>query len=250
MKDKLVAWSVGPVLLLLGLAIYLSPRLESISFSKAAVVEAGQIAPVPLRKPLREPLTTQVAGYKKDCMDCHSLFKSRAKTPFAMFQHKEIQQAMDHGINTRCYNCHDLERRDRLVLDDGALVSFDEVERVCAKCHGTTYRDWQRGSHGKTMGYWNKSLGKPDRLTCTQCHDPHAPAFDKFRPLPGPHTLRMNSIPRPHGDEHAPNKENPLRIWSSSNGRAAGPSQPPTDTTGSKAAKDSRIFNDGSGDDR
>lgn len=237
MKDKLVAWCVGPILLLLGSAIFLSPRLDSFPLSEPAVVEASQIDPAPPRKPLRQPLTIQVGGFEKECMDCHALFNSKQKTPFALFQHKETQQTLDHGINTRCSNCHDLKRHDRLVLDSGTTVGFDEAEQVCAKCHGTTYRDWQRGSHGKTMGYWDKSRGKSDRLTCTQCHDPHAPAFDKFHPLPGPHTLRMNSIPRTHDDGHAPKKVNPLRIWSSSNGHATGRSQHPTDTTESKAAK-------------
>lgn len=217
MKDNLVAWLVGPILLLLGLAIYLGPRLDSLPLSESVVVEASQIDPAPLRKLLPNPPVLRVAGYQKDCMDCHALFQSRTKTPFVMFQHQDIQRAMDHGINRRCYNCHDLKARDQLVLDDGTLVSFDQVERLCAKCHGTTFRDWQRGSHGKTMGYWDKSRGKPHHLTCTQCHDPHAPAFDKFQPLPGPHTLRMNEIPRTAGHGgRAHEKVNPLRRWSSS----------------------------------
>jgi hypothetical protein len=225
MKDNLVAWLVGPVLMLLGLAIYLCPRLDSIPLPVPTAVEASQIDPAPLREPSREPFVMQVAGYQKDCMDCHALFQSRTNTPFAMFQHREIQRAMDHGINTRCFNCHDLKTRDQLVLSDGTLTGFDKVEQVCAKCHGTTYRDWLRGSHGKTMDYWDKSHGKPDRLTCTQCHDPHTPAFDAYRPLPGPHTLRMQAIPRKSGHERASKKVNPLRIWSSSNGPPAKPSQ-------------------------
>lgn len=248
MKDNLVAWLVGPVFMLLALVIYLRPRLDSFPLAAPAAVEASQIDPAPLRKPLRQPLAIQVAGYQKDCMDCHALFKSKAKTTFAMFQHGEIQQAMDHGINTRCYNCHDLKARDRLVMDDGALVGFDEAEQVCAKCHGTTYRDWQRGSHGKTTGYWDKSRGESDRLTCTQCHDPHAPAFDKFQPLPGPHTLRMNAIPRTHGDdEHARKEANPLRTWSSLNGRAAGRSHRPTDTTESGAVESGAVESSATG---
>jgi hypothetical protein len=67
---------------------------------------------------------------------------------------------------------------------------------LCAQCHGTTYRDWQRGMHGKTMGSWDKSSGKQRRLLCTECHNPHAPAYGRLAPLPGPRTLRMNA-----GDE-------------------------------------------------
>jgi hypothetical protein len=218
MKDNLIAWSVGPVLLLLGLAIYLSPRLDTIPFPDLTAVDASQIDPGPLRKPMSDPPILLVAGYQKDCMDCHALFQSKTKTPFAMFQHQDIQQAMDHGINTRCFNCHDLKAADKLLSSDGTSVGFDQAGQVCAKCHGTTYRDWQRGSHGKTVDYWDKSRGQPDRHTCTQCHDPHTPAFDEFQPLPGPHTLRMKEIPRTSGHERARKKVNPLRIWSSPNG--------------------------------
>jgi len=228
MKGHLVAWLVGPTLLLLGLAIFLSPRLVSIPLAEPAVVLPSQIDPAPLRKPLSRPPTIRVAGYQKNCMDCHALFQSRTKTPFAMFQHREIQRAMDHGTNRRCYNCHDLKSRDKLVLDDGTLVGFDHAELVCAKCHGTTYRDWQRGAHGKTEGYWDASLGKPNRFICTQCHDPHAPAFGKFKPLPGPHTLRMEAIPRTPGHVgRGREKVNPLRTWSSSDGPHRGRANPP-----------------------
>ncbi len=236
MKDNPVAWLVGPILMLLGLVLLLSPRLRSLPVSEQVVVEASQIDPAPLRQPLRPPLAIRVAGYQKGCMDCHALFKSGSKTPFTMFQHREIQRAMDHGINRRCYNCHDLARRDQLALDDGSLVGFDQAVLVCAKCHGTTYRDWQRGSHGKTMGYWNESLGKRDRLTCIQCHDPHAPAFNPFKPLPGPHTLRMDTIPRLPGSghlqgEHVHGKKNPLRMRGSPNLSHVGHSSRSTSAT-------------------
>jgi hypothetical protein len=81
------------------------------------------------------------------------------------------------------------------------------------------------------MGYWNKDLGIPNRLTCTQCHDPHRPAFAKFQPLPRPHTLRMEAIPRTPGVGHAHGKTNPLRTWGSSNTAPAGRSRHPSGTT-------------------
>jgi hypothetical protein len=61
---------------------------------------------------------------------------------------------------------------------------------VCAKCHGPAYRDWQKGTHGKTLGSWQAGDSRR-RLGCTECHDPHSPAYPRIVPLPAPTTLRM-----------------------------------------------------------
>jgi hypothetical protein len=100
-------------------------------------------------------------------------------------------------MNDWCFNCHDVAERERLVLQDTTTVMFVEVPVLCAQCHGTTYRDWQRGMHGKTTGSWDKASGNQRRLLCTECHNPHGPAYGKLVPLPGPNTLRMT----PEGGE-------------------------------------------------
>ena len=61
MKENRVAWLVGPILLLLGLAILVCPRLLSLPSSKFTTVEAGQIDPAPLRQPLGQPPSIEVA---------------------------------------------------------------------------------------------------------------------------------------------------------------------------------------------
>ena len=200
MKGNPASWLVGPVLLLTGLAIFFGPRQAPVPLPEATAVAASQIDPSPLRKTIHDPPRLPIAGYEKGCVDCHALFRSQSTTQFAMFQHEEIRRMLDHGLNTRCYNCHDLEARDRLVLHDGSTIGYDQVEYLCAKCHGPTFRAWQLGSHGKTLGYWDREKGTPEKLKCTQCHDPHVPAFSKFHLLPRPNTLRMT-----------PQKKNRLR---------------------------------------
>jgi hypothetical protein len=54
---------------------------------------------------------------------------------------------------------------------------------LCAKCHGTIYRDWKAGVHGRENGYWNTQLGDKTKLRCIQCHDPHSPKFKDMKPL-------------------------------------------------------------------
>ena len=127
----------------------------------------------------------------------------------ALLQHKE--SVLKHGMNARCLNCHFGENRDKLVLLDGTLVDFGESPRLWSQCHGTVYRDWQRGMHGKTMGSWDAASGKQYRLSCSECHDPHSLAFPAFVPLPGPSTFRMSDQSLKGEPEH---KHSPLRRWS------------------------------------
>ena len=118
---------------------------------------------------------------------------------------------MEHGINSRCFNCH--LRGDRNAFADyrGEPIPYDQPQMLCAKCHGPVYRDWTHGVHGRTNGYWDPARGPTHRLRCIECHDPHAPAFAAMKPAPGPHTLRMG-VPRP-GPHEEPETSNPLSIY-------------------------------------
>jgi hypothetical protein len=143
-------------------------------------------------------------------MDCHMLFPAMDEPPERLQQHTDI--VLDHGINDRCRNCHDTVNRDRLVLQSGESIPFSEVVELCAKCHGPTYRDWQRGMHGRTNGFWNVVMGDAWRLNCIECHDPHNPRFpamDPLIPLPPPNTLRMGRR-RGHSSD-IPEEADPLR---------------------------------------
>jgi len=143
-----------------------------------------------------------------NCQTCHSLFETDPTVQRELFQHTNIR--LNHGLNDRCLNCHSTKNRDYLVLNGEREIPFGEVELLCAKCHGPTYRDWQKGIHGKTLGSWESGNPAQRRLKCTECHDPHSPAFEHIVPLPGPHTLRMGPQSK-ESPEHR--KRNVLQLW-------------------------------------
>ncbi len=186
--------------------------------SNGAFAEIG--ATTVIVQPVREALLTdppelRIGAFEYACQECHKLFDSRDEAaprfpPLA--QHQEI--ALDHGLNDRCFNCHDREDRNRLVLHSGETVGFNEVEVLCAKCHGPTFRDWERGVHGRIDGYWNSEKGTPIQRRCSECHDPHAPAFGQWPLMAGPHSLRVDGTDKGgHAEEGG--KHNPLRPPSS-----------------------------------
>lgn len=93
------------------------------------------------------------------------------------------------GRNNTCFNCHMPTRLNRLVTRQGLELELKDSTLLCASCHGPTYQDWERGIHGRTSGFWNTEMGAANRADCTSCHDPHAPAFPRMKPAPGPHSL-------------------------------------------------------------
>ena len=192
-KTTSTAWFVGPAFLLLagGIALFGHtpeiPTAETPEFSPTNLVASTR--PTVTSDP---PITT-IGSYEYRCNDCHDVFQSPTEKTGDLYQHLDIH--FDHGINNSCYNCHDQKNRDELVGRNGQYISYTDIPLLCSQCHGPTYRDWERGMHGKTLGSWE--TGSPDqvRLECSQCHDPHAPAFPDYQPLPGPNTLRMGNPP-------------------------------------------------------
>jgi predicted CXXCH cytochrome family protein len=142
-----------------------------------------------------------------DCYACHERNKppvlKRDADGNILLPKEHEDLVMLHGRNNRnesCYNCHDPENLDRLKARDGKQYKWEESSRLCASCHGTTYRDWEAGIHGRTSGYWDRSLGPVTRQECASCHHPHAPQFPTLTPAPGPHPLHPQATPteRPH----------------------------------------------------
>lgn len=170
--------------------------------------------PTPVRQPHLAP-RYQVAGFEYQCMDCHRIIPSPSETLRPLTQHTEI--TLSHGLNTRCFNCHHPKNRNAFVDDFGQEIAWNQPQLLCAKCHGPVYRDWQAGSHGRINGYWDRSRGPQTKRRCIECHDPHAPPFQRMQPAPGPNTLRMGS---PQPTEHG-GKRDPLRIYSPSAGAPA-----------------------------
>jgi hypothetical protein len=96
--------------------------------------------------------------------------------------HEDI--VLDHAEGQRwCLDCHNPDDRDTLRLASGNLVSFKESYFLCGQCHGTIYRDWRAGVHGKSTGMWN---GEKQYRLCVHCHNPHTPRFKSLKPLPPP----------------------------------------------------------------
>jgi hypothetical protein len=132
-----------------------------------------------------------------DCYACHE----KGKPPPLRFdtnqnliipkEHPDI--VMHHGSherNNNCYNCHDESNLELFQTKDKHELKLADSVPLCGSCHGPTYRDWEAGVHGRTSGYWDRSLGAIDRKQCVKCHNPHSPKFPGRHPAPGPHPLR------------------------------------------------------------
>jgi len=116
------------------------------------------------------------------CMDCHAGIPSNPERRPLEGMHSDI--VLHHDEEHRwCLDCHDASDRDHLRLASGTLIPFTESYQLCGQCHGTQYRDWRTGIHGKRTGYWN---GAKRYLLCVNCHNPHSPRFAGLKPLPPP----------------------------------------------------------------
>src|SRR4051812_9727925 len=135
-----------------------------------------------------------------DCYACHE----KNKPPLIRFdaqqkiiipkEHSDI--AMGHGSHDRnnlCYNCHNEQNLLTYQVRDGRELKFDNIAPLCGSCHGPTYRDWEAGAHGRTSGFWDRSQGGITRLSCANCHNPHAPRIPTRAPAPAPHALRATA---------------------------------------------------------
>lgn len=116
------------------------------------------------------------------CSECHADMEVNTERRELVDMHDDI--VLNHGPKERwCLDCHNAGDRDHLRLVNGALVGFDESYKLCGQCHGTIFRDWKEGIHGRRRGYWD---GAKEYLLCAHCHNPHAPKFQALKPLPPP----------------------------------------------------------------
>ncbi|MBI5767186.1 MAG: hypothetical protein HZA93_05275 [Verrucomicrobia bacterium] len=121
------------------------------------------------------------SGWTYNCMECHKLITARWHYDRPMVEHQAVK--LEHGNNRFCLNCHHPKNRSAFVDYDGAEIAQKDAVQLCAKCHGTTHRDWQAGVHGRQNGFWKADAGEKTRLSCIQCHDPHHPKFAEQKPL-------------------------------------------------------------------
>jgi hypothetical protein len=201
-------WLLPAGFLLVAAALVADPFRAAIPIGAPAAVDRAMLIVGPGRIAMADPPHIMVEGQPQACNGCHQIFASQHPAGTPLSYHQDL--TLSHGMNDRCANCHDAQDRERLTLRDGTTVFFAQTPLLCAQCHGTAYRDWQRGTHGKTLGSWMTGSTEQRRLSCNECHNPHAPRFDAIPPLPGPRTLRMGE-PHAEAHHHGGASESPLQ---------------------------------------
>ncbi|NOY52315.1 MAG: hypothetical protein GXP58_01690 [Deltaproteobacteria bacterium] len=144
--------------------------------SEAALAQSPQVQEHKIPKYITPPPPFSEGIFP--CSDCHKDLKPNPKRRKLELMHTDIH--LKHaGGEQWCLDCHDLNNRDKLHLINGKLIDFEEVYYLCGQCHGTIFRDWKAGVHGKRTGEWN---GKKVYRLCTNCHNPHQPHFKPLKP--------------------------------------------------------------------
>ncbi len=145
---------------------------------------------VPYDRPVEE-IQGQIAPMNEmdmfPCSDCHDEdWEADPEWRDLDEPHDEIPgKLMNHDEENRwCLGCHSANKRDKLVLQNGALIDFNEYYRLCAQCHKRVFREWKMGVHGKRTGHWDE--GEKEWMHCAQCHNPHNPPFKAIVPEPAP----------------------------------------------------------------
>ena len=197
-------WLAGLTVGFLGLsALFLgNGRSQAAPRQAIAPVDAKFLDTTPWRQTYTDLVKAKEDLSDYDCYSCHE----KNKPPPIRFdannkiiipkEHKNI--VMGHGSHDRndlCYNCHNEQNLVTFQVRDGRELKFDNIPPLCGSCHGPTYRDWEAGAHGRTNGFWDRTQGAAERLSCASCHDPHAPRIPTRPPAPA----GVSSLPRsPH----------------------------------------------------
>ncbi|MGD0232719.1 MAG: hypothetical protein ABSC19_20595 [Syntrophorhabdales bacterium] len=117
------------------------------------------------------------------CSSCHEGMEVNTQKR-ELGEHTDINLRHAPEALPWCFGCHDAKNRDKLHLVNGDLIDFTESYRLCGQCHGTNYRDWKAGIHGKRIGYF--AGGVKTYFLCVNCHNPHDPKFKPLKPEPPP----------------------------------------------------------------
>jgi len=117
------------------------------------------------------------------CSTCHATRPPDLSTVSAT-QLVDFHQGLyyAHG-SLSCLSCHNADNYDTLRKADGSAVEYPQTVQLCAQCHGPQYRDYTHYSHGGMTGHWDLTSGPRERNTCTDCHDPHQPAYPRVQPV-------------------------------------------------------------------
>jgi hypothetical protein len=130
-----------------------------------------------MERPEFQVRSREAAITKFPCQKCHRESLERVATPRKAHWDVELRHASESVM--ACSTCHLGSDLNSLRTLAGTPVSFDRSDRLCAQCHSRQATDWAGGAHGKRVGGW-----APPRVvqTCVECHNPHAPAWDKRWP--------------------------------------------------------------------
>lgn len=173
-----LAWAVVAISGLLAASLPSSPPDEKAAEPAQAIFGDELVAVA------RPPFSDDIFP----CSGCHAETDVVDRTRRIVDFHETVHFTHD-AENRWCLDCHDAQNRDKLKLADGRLLDFTESYILCAQCHGTKFRDWKAGEHGRRTGSWS---GTRQYLLCVHCHDPHSPKFKSMEPLPPP--LRQEMI--------------------------------------------------------
>jgi len=189
------------VLLIFVLTLFLSENVLAASETQDEFVPAPAFSKVPDFFVPAPPFSEGIFP----CSECHAdleVDETRRELDF----HEEI--VLKHAEEQRwCLDCHNPNNRDKLRLANGQVIFFEKSYLLCGRqCHGTIYRDWKAGVHGKRTGHWN---GRKQYRLCVHCHNPHDPKFKLLKPLPPPVRPEEMKLVKSSDDEIP---ENPLNI--------------------------------------
>lgn len=187
----LLFWTVYAVIQARGLADIEVENVTYAPHTEAAVLAAGgRLYPVEVRRPAGPPQVVvgedPVTGATRlvSCTTCHATRVAdpeHGRTKALDDFHGEI--VFDHGAGALgCNACHDPSDYDSLRGADGRRIAYADVMQLCAQCHSRQHESYRHGAHGGMNGHWDLSRGPRTRNTCTDCHDPHAPAFPSMKP--------------------------------------------------------------------
>lgn len=130
---------------------------------------------------------------KYPCMACHTGHETNHPNKEAhQLTHSDIKIQHSQTFKMDCATCHQKNEPDKLTLINGETTHFNRADKLCAQCHFQQKKDWLGGAHGKRVHQWDSK----ERViyTCTSCHNPHKPGFDKRWPLLTPKIPRQNEV--------------------------------------------------------
>ncbi len=122
--------------------------------------------------------STQLTSYS--CTECHNKPVSALQTEgLGKKAHWDIELVHAENKVMNCATCHNYESMNELKSLTGEEISFDQSFALCGQCHSKQEQDWLGGAHGKNLSGWGHA--RVSKM-CTECHNPHSPAFEKRWP--------------------------------------------------------------------